>query len=262
MKRRFLEYKQDISKRRYAALGSIVFVLIMTTWCVLSYGGFVSSVFLPSPSVTCREAVHMFAEDQFHRDVLASFSRVMIGFAISAGLAVPLGIFMGSFKSIDALIAPIVGFVRYMPAAAFIPLMILWLGIGVAQKVAILFISIFFYLIVLVTDATANVRRDFIDTAYTLGANRRQILLRVVVPAAMPHIWDGMRLMMGVGWTTIVIAELVAAQQGIGAMIIEARRFLQTDKIIVGICTIGFLGMICDYTFRFFGKRLFQWTTE
>ena len=120
----------------------------------------------------------------------------------------------------------------------------------------------FFYLIILVADAAANVRKDFIETAYTLGASRSQILRRVVIPAAMPAVWDAMRVMMGIGWTTIVIAELVAARVGIGAMIIEARRFLQTDKIIVGIVTIGILGLICDATFRMLNRELFPWTEK
>lgn len=259
MNKHFFEYKKDILRKEYIGLGSILFILLFLAWCILSYGRLVSSMFLPSPTATLSEAYKMFTEDEFHYDILTSFSRVMIGFCISAVLAGPLGIIMGSFKRVDAMITPFVGFVRYMPAAAFIPLLILWLGIGISQKVAVLFISIFFYLIVLVTDATANVRRDLIETAYTLGASRLQILMRVVIPAAMPDIWDGMRLMMGVGWTTIVIAELVAANTGIGAMIIEARRFLQTGKIIVGIFTIGLLGIICDTTFRFMGRQLFPW---
>lgn len=257
--KRFFEFKQGLSQGKSLALGSVAFVVVGLSWCILSYGGFVSHVFLPTPTATFSTAVRMFSTEQFHRDILTSFSRVMIGFAISALVALPLGILMGSFKTVDALMTPFVGFIRYMPAAAFIPLLILWLGIGMAQKISVLFISIFFYLVVMVADATAVVQRDYIETAYTLGAGRRRVLTRVIIPAAMPGICDAMRVMMGVGWTTIVVAELVAAQSGIGAMIIEARRFLQTDKIIVGIVTIGILGMICDATFRILGRQLFAW---
>ncbi len=201
----------------------------------------------------------MFTTDAFWKDIFTSLSRVLLGFLASTLLAIPLGILAGSFKFFDSLIAPFVGFIRYMPAAAFIPLLILWVGIGLTQKVAILFISIFFYLVLMVADAAANVRKDFIETAYTLGASKRQTLFKVIVPAALPGIWESMRVMMGIGWTTIVIVELVATRTGIGSVIIEAQRFMRTDKIIVGILTIGFLGIISDFSFRILGNLFFDW---
>jgi NitT/TauT family transport system permease protein len=219
----------------------------------------INPIFLPTPTKVIATAIEMYTREMFWIDVLTSLSRVLLGFVVSTMAALPLGILAGSFKFVDALVAPFVGFIRYMPAAAFIPLLILWVGIGLSQKIAVLFISIFFYLVLMIADAAAGVRKDFIETAYTLGASKGKILKRVIVPAALPVVWESMRVMMGVGWTTIVIVELVATRNGIGAVIIEAQRFMRTDKIIAGILTIGILGILSDLSFRFLGKIFFDW---
>ncbi|MCK5055047.1 MAG: ABC transporter permease [Candidatus Aminicenantes bacterium] len=259
MKKSIFAIREDISPGLRTVLIIIPFVLFLVVWCVLSYGKLVNTVFLPSPTQVIKSGIDMFTTDAFWKDIFTSLSRVLLGFLASTLLAIPLGILAGSFKFFDSLIAPFVGFIRYMPAAAFIPLLILWVGIGLTQKVAILFISIFFYLVLMVADAAANVRKDFIETAYTLGASKRQTLFKVIVPAALPGIWESMRVMMGIGWTTIVIVELVATRTGIGSVIIEAQRFMRTDKIIVGILTIGFLGIISDFSFRILGNLFFDW---
>ncbi len=259
MKKDFLALKTDIPGRLRLFLTVLPFGLFFLGWCILSYGGLINPIFLPTPDRIVTSGIEMFGAEGFLADILTSLSRVLLGFFVSCCAAVPLGILAGSFKAFDALIVPFAGFVRYMPAAAFIPLLILWLGIDLAQKIAILFISIFFYLVLMVAETTANVRKDFIETAYTLGATKRLILARVIIPASLPGIWENMRVMMGIGWTTIVIVELVATQSGIGSVIIEAQRFMRTDKIIVGILIIGFLGILSDALFRFLGKIFFDW---
>ncbi|MFC1583490.1 ABC transporter permease [Candidatus Neomarinimicrobiota bacterium] len=220
----------------------------------------VAPLFLPTPHTVVVEGFKLFAERNFAEDVLASTSRVLAGLFLSALTAIPLGILMGASRRWEQIMAPIVGFIRYMPAAAFIPLLILWFGIGFTQKVAIIFISVFFYLILLVADAAAQVRVDLVDAARTLGAKRWQILTRIIVPSALPGIWDSLRIMMGVGWTMIIVAEMVSAERGIGAMIIQAQRFLQTPRIIAGIIVIGLLGVMFDALFRVLRPLLFPWT--
>lgn len=259
MQKKFLVLKEEISVPLRTILIMIPFIIFLLAWCILSYGKVINPIFLPTPTKVIATAIEMFTKEMFWVDVLTSLSRVLLGFVISTLVSLPLGILAGSFKFFDALIAPFVGFIRYMPAAAFIPLLILWVGIGLSQKIAVLFISIFFYLVLMVADAAAGVRKDFIETAYTLGASRGKILRRVIVPAALPGIWESMRVMMGVGWTTIVIVELVATRNGIGSVIIEAQRFMRTDKIIAGILTIGILGILSDLSFRFLGKIFFDW---
>jgi len=166
---------------------------------------------------------------------------------------------MGTFKAVEALVEPLVGFVRYMPASAFIPLFILWLGIGDVEKVAIIFVGSLFQLILMVAVVASSVPKEMLETAYTLGAARLQVIRRVLLPASLPGILDTLRIIVGWAWTYIIVAELVAAESGIGYMIINAQRMLQTGSIIFGILAIGFLGIVTDYLFKWLHRWLFPW---
>lgn len=243
-------------------LGAIPFVLLFGLWSILSYGGFVRELFLPTPTAVVREGIRLFAEQGFHRDVLLSLTRVFTGFVISVVLAFPLGLLIGSSSRIEACLGPAIAFLRYVPATAFIPIAILWFGAGFLEKIVLVFISIYFYLVLLVADAAANVRKSLIETALTLGASPYQVLSSVVVRAALPDIWNGMRTMFGVGWTMIVVVELVGAESGIGAKIIQAQRFLQTPKVFAGIVVIGVLGVVGDLIFRGLHRVLFPWAHD
>ena len=243
-------------------LTTVSFLALVCIWCVLTYGGFVEPLFLPAPGKVLEAAHLLFAEEGFAYDVMISTWRVLLGFGLSCALAIPLGVWIGTSRKAEAICIPMVNFIRYMPAPAFIPLLILWLGIGLGAKVALIFISIFFYLVPLVVENVRNVDENCIQTALTLGATRFQVLYRVVLRAAYPGIWQSMRIMMGVAWTSIIIVELVAAQRGIGAMIIRAQRFLQTPKIVAGIFVIGLLGIIFDGLFRLGNKLMFPWTQQ
>jgi NitT/TauT family transport system permease protein len=185
---------------------------------------------------------------------------VSLGLCVVSG--VPLGIAMGRSRIIRTLLDPFVVFMRYVPISAFIPLLILWTGIGALEKVVFLWMGTFFYLSALVADATASVEQELLDTAYTLGATRRQAIRMVVLPAALPGIFNSVRLMMGAGWTYVVLAEIVAAQSGIGYVIMEAQRFLQTARVVVGILTVGFIGIALDAIFRRLGWLLLPWTRQ
>lgn len=251
-----------ISKYHLQRLTILSFVVLMCLWSIVSYGKLVNPLFLPTPSKVIEAAYMLFAKERFAYDVMISTWRVLLGFGLSCILAIPLGIWVGTSRKANAICIPIVNFIRYMPAPAFIPLLILWLGIGLGPKVALIFISIFFYLIPLVAENIKNVNEDCIYTAQTLGATRIQILFRVILRAANPGIWHSMRIMMGVAWTSIVIVELVAAQRGVGAMIIRAQRFLQTPKIIAGIIVIGILGIIFDGLFRLGHRVMFPWDQQ
>jgi len=232
---------------------------LLALWCLLTYTGAVAPLFLPSPTAVIRAGWLMFVHERFSDDVLLSLARVFGGFLASVLLAVPFGLVIGSSARMDVVFAPLFGFIRYIPATAFIPLVILWFGIGFLQNVVLVFISIFFYLALLVGDSARAVKQDLVDTALTLGAERRQVLVRVVLPRAMPDIWNSMRTMFGVGWTMIVVAELVGAETGVGAKIIHAQRFLQTPKVLAGIFVIGMLGAACDLTFRALHRAFFPW---
>jgi NitT/TauT family transport system permease protein len=255
----FLSPREPIPKSLYLilALGSCAFCLVI--WSILTYGGFVDPLFLPSPGRVFQAGVDLFVELGFTTDILNSVYRVMLGFVVAALIGVPLGLFMGTFKVAEAFTEPVVGFIRYMPASAFIPLFILWLGIGDIEKIAIIFVGSFFQLVLMVAVVAKNVHKDMLETAYTLGARRFQVIWKVLLPASLPGIVDTLRIIVGWAWTYIIVAELVASASGIGYMIISAQRMLRTGNIIFGILTIGMLGLITDYFFKWLYNRLFPW---
>ncbi|MGD0264171.1 MAG: ABC transporter permease [Candidatus Methylomirabilota bacterium] len=251
--------KEPIPPGLYLVLSLSSFVFFLVIWSVLTYGGFVDALFLPSPGRVFRAGVDLFLELSFTTDIFNSTYRVMVGFIIAAIIGVPLGLIMGTFQVAEALTEPMVGFIRYMPASAFIPLFILWLGIGDVEKIAIIFVGSFFQLVLMVAVVAKNVHTDMLETAYTLGARRFQVIRKVLLPASLPGILDTLRIIIGWAWTYIIVAELVASASGIGYMIISAQRMLRTGSIIFGILTIGMMGLITDYFFKWLYKKLFPW---
>jgi NitT/TauT family transport system permease protein len=255
----FLSPREPIPKSLYLILALSSFAFFLIVWSILTYGGLVDPLFLPSPGRVFQAGVDLFVELGFTADILNSVYRVMLGFVVAALMGVPLGLLMGTFKVAEAFTEPVVGFVRYMPASAFIPLFILWLGIGDIEKIAIIFVGSFFQLVLMVAVVAKNVHKDMLETAYTLGAKRFQVIWKVLLPASLPGIVDTLRIIVGWAWTYIIVAELVASASGIGYMIISAQRMLRTGNIIFGILTIGILGLITDYFFKWLYNRLFPW---
>jgi NitT/TauT family transport system permease protein len=255
----FLTPREPIPKSLYLILtvGSFAFFLVI--WSILTYGGLVDPLFLPSPGRVFQAGVDLFVELGFTTDILNSVYRVMLGFVIAAIIGVPLGMFMGTYKVAEAITEPVVGFIRYMPASAFIPLFILWLGIGDIEKIAIIFVGSFFQLVLMVAVVAKNVHKDMLETAYTLGAKRFRVIRKVLLPASLPGIMDTLRIIVGWAWTYIIVAELVASASGIGYMILSSQRMLRTGNIIFGILTIGMLGLITDYFCKWLYNRLFPW---
>jgi NitT/TauT family transport system permease protein len=255
----FLSPREPIPKSLYLILALSSFAFFLIIWSILTYGGFVDPLFLPSPGKVFQAGADLFLDLGFTTDILNSVYRVMMGFIIAAVIGVPIGLIMGTFKIAEALTEPVVGFIRYMPASAFIPLFILWLGIGDIEKVGIIFVGSFFQLVLMVAVVAKNVHKDMLETAYTLGAKRFQVIRKVLLPASLPGIVDTLRIIVGWAWTYIIVAELVASASGIGYMIISSQRMLRTGNIIFGILTIGMLGLITDYFFKWLYNRLFPW---
>ncbi|MCJ7746182.1 MAG: ABC transporter permease [Desulfobacterales bacterium] len=255
----FLSPREPIPKSLYFILTLSSFAFFLIIWSILTYGGFVDPLFLPSPGRVFQAGADLFLDLGFTTDILNSVYRVMIGFIIAAVIGVPIGLIMGTYKIAEALTEPVVGFIRYMPASAFIPLFILWLGIGDIEKVAIIFVGSFFQLVLMVAVVAKNVHKDMLETAYTLGAKRFQVIRKVLLPASLPGIVDTLRIIVGWAWTYIIVAELVASASGIGYMIISSQRMLRTGNIIFGILTIGMLGLITDYFFKWLYNKLFPW---
>jgi NitT/TauT family transport system permease protein len=254
-----LHPREPIPTGLYIALSIGSFAVLLVVWAALTYSKFIDPLFLPTPTRVFQAGLDLFLEFGFTTDILNSTYRVMLGFVLAAVIGVPLGLLMGTFKAAEALIEPIMGFIRYMPASAFIPLFILWVGIGDVEKVAIIFVGSFFQLVLMVAVVAKNVHQDMLETAYTLGAKRVQVIWKVLLPASLPGILDTLRIIVGWAWTYIVVAELVASSSGIGYMIISAQRMLRTGSIIFGILTIGVLGLITDYSFKWLHQKLFPW---
>jgi NitT/TauT family transport system permease protein len=254
-----LSPREPISKGLYVILALSSFGFFLILWSILTYGRFVDPLFLPTPGRVFKAGVDLFIELGFTTDILNSVYRVMMGFFIAAIIGVPIGLIMGTFKVAEAFTEPVVGFIRYMPASAFIPLFILWLGIGDVEKIAIIFVGSFFQLVLMVAVVAKNVHKDLLETAYTLGAKRFQVIRKVLLPASLPGIVDTLRIIVGWAWTYIIVAELVASASGIGYMIISSQRMLRTGNIIFGILTIGMLGLITDFFAKWLYGKLFPW---
>jgi NitT/TauT family transport system permease protein len=254
--------KQDIPRRVYLAISTLVAALLMALWCLLSYGGVVREDFLPTPDAVVRAAIAGIADGSLAVNTAVSVGEIMSGFIIASVLAIPIGILMGSFKVVEAAIEPVTNFVRYLPVSALIPLLILWVGIGIEEKISVIFIGTFFQQLILIADVSRSVPHDLLDVSYTLGASRRAVVTRVLIPATMPGVMDTLRVTLGWAWTYLVVAELVAGNKGLGYFILNSMRGLFTDRIFLGIAVIGLLGLLTDQLFKAGRNWLLPWAQD
>ena len=240
-------------------LGVAFFVLFVAVWAAATFGGLVSKTFLADPVSMLASGWALLTKMGFAYDIGMTVWRVVGGFLIAAVLALPLGVAMGAYKPIEAFFEPFVSFARYLPASAFIPLLILWAGIGEAQKLAVIFIGSFFQLVLMIAVIVGNTRRDLVEAAYTLGVGDRGLIRRVLIPGAAPEIAEVLRTVLGWAWTYVIVAELIGASSGIGHMITDSQALLATDQIIFGIIVIGLIGLASDLLFKWANRRLYPW---
>lgn len=234
----------------------------MLAWSIISYAQLVPPLFLPTPTAVFQAGLALFQSGDLIADTLISFSRVAGGFLLAAAIGVPMGIAMGTFTSMENLFTPLVGTVRYMPVTGFVPLIVIWVGLGEESKILIIFLGVVLYNAIMVADAVKFIPNEMIDVAYTLDASRRDVLFRVIIPATFPSILDTLRVNISSGWTYLVIAELVAAQSGLGFRIAQSQRFLQTDKVLVCIVVIGLIGLLIDIGLKWISRRLTPWADQ
>lgn len=240
-------------------LGVSFFVLFVAAWAAATFGGFVSKTFLADPLTMVNSGYTLLTQMGFAHDIGMTVWRVVGGFVIAAVIALPLGVAMGAYKPVEAFFEPFVSFARYLPASAFIPLLILWAGIGEAQKLAVIFIGSFFQLVLMIAVTVGNTRRDLVEAAYTLGTKDAGLIRRVLIPGAAPEIAETLRMVLGWAWTYVIVAELIGASSGIGHMITDSQALLATDQIIFGIIVIGLIGLASDLLFKWVNRRLFPW---
>jgi NitT/TauT family transport system permease protein len=241
--------------------GSLGLAVVLLLWQLVTAAGWVDPLFLPSPASVLAAGRNQFEQGLLVRDAMASIGRVLAGFSLSAAVALPLGIAMGSSRLICQLLEPLLGLVRYMPAPAFIPLLIIWFGLGELPKVLLIFIGTLFFNTLMIMDAVKFVPSELQETALTLGGNRAQLLMRVVAPCIAPQVIDAYRINMAAAWNLVIVAELVAATEGLGKRISLAQRFLRTDEIFLGLIAIGLIGLAIDLGFRLLLRRSCRWAT-
>ncbi|ASC71076.1 ABC-type nitrate/sulfonate/bicarbonate transport system, permease component [Halomicronema hongdechloris C2206] len=234
----------------------------LLAWFLLSNAGVISPRFLPTPQMVVTALGRLWQQGYLGQDTFASFFRVMVGFLLAGLVAIPVGIAMGAFASIRALFEPIIGIVRYMPAPAFIPLLIIYLGLGETPKVALIFIGTVFYNILMIMDAVKFVPKDLIESTYTLGGNRRQVLFQVIVPYVVPNMLDTFRINVATSWNLVVVAELVAAEVGLGKRIAIAQKFFQTDEIFACLLVLGVIGFLLDLSLRLLLQTTCRWAID
>lgn len=258
-KRRLFEFNRMISGPAVLYTGFLAWVVFFGIWEFAIFLELTNAVLLPGPIKVMSSFFELFTEKNYLHDIGTSLYRVVISFLLACALAVPLGILMGTFHRVEAFFNPLVSAFRYLPAPSFIPLLLMWFGAGEGQKLALLFLGVVWFLITLVMDYAKDVPKDFINTSLTLGGNRIQVLRTVIVPALLPDVLTAMRQMLAVSWTYLVIAEIIAADSGIGAMMMRAKRFVHIDEIMAGIVTIGVLGLLFDMLLRAAHRMLFPY---
>jgi NitT/TauT family transport system permease protein len=241
-------------------LGILFFVLFVAAWSWATVGGYISPTFLANPLTMLDEGWQLLVKHGFLFDIGMTVWRVVGGFVLAAIVAIPVGIAMGTYKPVEAFFEPFVSFARYLPASAFIPLLILWAGIGETQKLLVIFIGSVFQLVLMVAVAVGNTRRDLVEAAYTLGAQDWGIIRRVLLPSSAPEIAEILRLVLGWAWTYVIVAELIGSSSGIGHMITDSQALLNTGQIIFGIIIIGLIGLVSDFLFKAANRWLFPWS--
>ena len=256
---RYWALRQDVPRALYYCAAIAGFGTVVAVWWGLSHSGLVETAYLPPPEVVCQSAGELLRGETLWSDLKISFLRVTAGFLLSAALGVPLGIWMGSFKLVEGFMQPLTEFVRYVPVPALIPILMLLFDLGELSKVMLIFVGTFFQLVLMVADEIRRVPYELLQVSYTLGARRGESIQRVLWPAAKPGIFDALRLCNGWAWTYLVVAELIAANEGLGFRVLKFYRFVQTPKIFVYLILLGAVGLLLDFAFRKLNQRLFHW---
>jgi NitT/TauT family transport system permease protein len=231
---------------------------ILLSWYLATNSGMVDDLFLPSPGQFWLALKKLFLYRDFHEDILISVSRVLIAWGISFLVAIPIALLLSKSETLYKVLSPYIDFLRYLPVPVLIPLIILFMGIGESAKISLLFIGTVFQLLLLVYDDLKDIPSEYFDISFTLNFSKWE-KVKMELNAIGPSLWNNCRITMGWCWTYLVIAELVASQEGIGYMVKEAQRFSNTPEIYVGIVTMGFIGLASDLSWKVFYPVVFKY---
>lgn len=241
----------------------ITALILIALWFLVTSMGWVRPLFLPSPIAVYNKFILAMtdgvANSTLTEHTLASLGRVFGAFALACVTAIPVGILMGVNRFVRGVLDPIIEFYRPLPPLAYLPLVIIWLGIGEFPKVFLIFLAIFAPMAIAARAGVRSVSTEQIHAAYAMGATSRQVIMQVIMKAALPEIFTGMRIGIGVGWTTLVAAEMVAASRGLGFMVLNAAEYLASDTVIMGIIVIGVFAFAFDLLIRYLEKVFIPW---
>lgn len=255
----FFAFRGSLSRRAELATAILASLALIGGWELCSRLGWTNTTFFPAPSTILETLWSMVLHKNLLMHAGISTLRVWLAFILSAVMAVPIGIAMSSFRGVGAALEPIVDFIRYLPVPALVPLSIIWFGVGEETKIFLLWLGTFFQLVLLVADDMRRVPQEYVEIAYTVGARPRQMLWNVALPAMLPSLVNNFRITLGWCWTYLIIAEIVAADKGLGFVIWAARRYMNTSEVMAGVVTIGLIGLLTDQLLRLLHKRLFRY---
>ena len=256
---RLFAFRAPLRQRSRVAISIGSCLVVLAIWQGAASSGLMSPIFLPSPIVVFATLWRMTLAGEILGNAAISLWRILAAFALSAIMAIPIGMLMASYKPVNAALEPIIDFVRYLPTPALVPLSIIWFGVGEETKIFLLWLGTFFQLVLLVVDDMNRVPQEYIETATTLGAGQPAILTDVAWPAMLPSLVDNLRITLGWCWTYLIIAEIVAADSGLGFVIWTARRYMQTDQVMAGVMAIGLIGLASDQALRLLHRKLFSY---
>lgn len=246
-----------------ATISLVTGAALIGLWFLVTEAGVVKPLFLPSPIAVWNKFVVALTQgvagSTLAEHTGASLFRVLSAFALATLTAIPVGIMMGMSRWVRGIFDPVIEFYRPLPPLAYLPLVVIWLGIGEVSKVFLIFLAIFAPMAIAARSGVRSVATEQMHAAYAMGASRTQVLTHVVTKAALPEIFTGMRIGIGVGWTTLVAAEMVAAREGLGFMVLNAAQFLDSATVIMGIMVIGAFAFGFDLLIRQAEKRLIPW---
>ena len=251
--------RQPLPRTTASAIGFISPLLVAAVWCLLTYGGIMKPDFLPSPTEVLRGTLQLFLQYELWAAIVGSTRRILLAFLLASAVALPLGVLMGAFEPVSRFFEPIVAPLRYMPISGFINILILWFGIDEKQKIAFLFLGVFVYLLPVVVTAIRLVPEELVQTSLTLGASRWQVIRTILVPAALPEIFDSFRVMNAISWTYVILAEWVNPGHGLGYIIELARTHQKASWAFAGLLVIGGIGLLTDFIIRTISGLLFRW---
>ena len=255
---KLFQIRHDVSRRTRLALAFLSWGLIVAAWFVLTHWDVLPPFALPRPAGVIQAFGRLWVDYNLLGNVVQSWWRIAQAFFWCACIAIPLGVMMASFRWIHDLVNPVAAPMRAMPITAFLPAFIALFGMEETMKVAFLWFGMFFYLLAVVVEEADRVDDSLIETAYTLGANRRQVLW-LMFRASFPGIFGSFRILYDIGWTYVILAEMVNARRGVGYMVEAARKVLDFERVYAGIIAIGFAAFIFRWFLTFLERRLFPW---